>query len=242
MYVYVKEHIVSFLSLIFPTKCPVCSSIIRAGNHLCFKCWGDIDFITDPSCQKCSYPFEFDIGMDSLCGSCIENEHYFDSAISVMRYGDASKRIVHKLKYSDKAHIAKNVARLMYARIKKDLNDIDIIVPVPMHRKKIRRRLYNQSALIASHLSGISNIPSIANCLIKIRHHAPQTGLRSALRKNNVKNSFSVNKNYTSHIHNKNILLVDDVYTTGATVDECSKVLKQSYSNKVSVITLARVV
>lgn len=242
MCVYVKEHILSFLSLIFPTKCPVCYSIIRAGNHLCFKCWGEIDFITDPSCTKCSYPFEFDIGIDSLCGSCIEQEHYFDSAISVMRYGDSSKRIVHKLKYGDKAHIAKNVARLMYTRIKKELNGVDVIVPVPMHRKKIRRRLYNQSALIASHLSRISNIPSIANCLTKTRHHAPQTGLRSELRKSNVRNSFAINEGYLPSIHNKNILLVDDVYTTGATVDECSKILKQACCDKVTVIAFARVV
>ena len=237
-----REHFEKFLSIIFPTKCPICSSIIRSGSHLCFKCWGEVDFISDPACKKCSYPFEFDIGVDSLCGSCIENEHYFDSAMSVMRYGDSSKKIIHKLKYSDKAHLAKNIARLMHAKIQSKIGDIDLIIPVPMHRRKIRKRLYNQSALIASHLSKISNIASMPNCLIKTRHHVPQTGLCSHLRKDNVKNSFSVNKNHFSEIHNKNILLVDDVYTTGSTVDECSKVLKQSYCNKVKVITLARVV
>jgi ComF family protein len=180
--------------------------------------------------------------VDFLCGPCIENKHYFDSAISVMRYGDSSKKIIHKLKYSDKSHVAKNIARLMHIKMKNKIEDVDVIIPVPMHGRKMRKRLYNQSALIAGHLSKLSNIPFIANCLIKTRHHAPQTGLRRQLRKDNVKNSFSINKSYLSDIHNKNILLVDDVYTTGATVDECSKILKQSYCNKVKVITFARVV
>lgn len=228
--------------VIFPTKCPICFSIINPEGQFCFECWGNIYFISDPSCQRCDYPFEFDIGADSLCASCIEQEHYFNRAISVMKYGDASKRIIHKLKYADKIHIAKNIASLMYSKLNKEGIAADFIVPVPMHRKKIRKRLYNQSALIANHLSRISNIPILANALKKIKHHSPQTGLRRELRKSNIKNTFSINREYVSDIHNKALLLVDDVYTTGATVDECSRILKQSYCSEVNVITLTRVI
>ena len=238
----IKTSVSKIQTILFPTKCLICCSIINSESQFCFKCWGSVDFISEPSCQKCDYPFEFDIGVESLCAGCIEQDHYFDRALSVMKYGDASKKIVHKLKYADKTHIAKNIASLMHSRLQKEVVRPDLIVPVPMHRNKIRKRLYNQSALVAHHLSKISAVSFLANALIKTKHHAPQTGLRRELRRSNIKNTFSVNHKHIKDIHNKNILLVDDVYTTGSTVDECSRILKQSYCSEVSVITLTRVI
>lgn len=237
-----QKYISKLISIIFPSKCIACSSIVSAGSKICSICWGKLEFISSPSCAKCDYPFEFDIGHDALCGSCLNEAPLFDKAISVLRYTALSKVMVHRLKYSDKLHIAKHFASLLFKKIHKDVHKFDFIIPVPMHRKKMRSRFYNQAALMVTHLSGYSAIVPLHNGLLKTKHHKSQTGLSRGIRKENVKNTFGINKKYISLIKGKNILLVDDVYTTGATVNECSKVLRRSGCGSITVITLARVV
>lgn len=237
-----KNHLTKFLSIIFPSKCIACSTIVSAGSKICSVCWGQMEFISSPSCAKCDYPFEFDIGHDALCGSCLNESPLFDKAMSVLRYTELSKVMVHRLKYSDKLHIAKHFASLLFKKIHKDVHKFDFIVPVPMHRKKMRSRLYNQAALMATHLSDYSGIPPLHNGLLKTKYHESQTGLSRNVRKENVKNTFAINEKYVDLIKGKNVLLVDDVYTTGATVNECSKILRRFGCGSVTVITLARVV
>jgi ComF family protein len=238
----IKKKLHSVLGLVFPSKCLVCNDIVGVESRLCFDCWKKVEFISNPSCSKCGYPFEFDIGEPMLCGSCADEPLVFDKAMSVFRYGEISKVLVHKLKYSDKLHIAKYLATLMLNKIQAKNGSFDFIIPVPMHRKKLRRRLYNQAALIAKHISSLSGIPFLPNGLTKTLYHVPQTGLRRELRKENVRNSFGVTKKYSNVIIGKNILLIDDVYTTGATINECSKVLKSALCNNITVATVARVI
>jgi len=237
-----KKYFTKLLSIVFPSKCLVCSAIISHNSKVCVGCWGKLEFISNPSCSKCDYPFEFDIGHDALCGNCLAQDVIFDKAISILRYSEVSKIMVHKLKYADKLHIAKHFASLLFKKIHKNIENYDLIIPVPMHRKKIRVRFYNQAALIAGHLSGYSSVPVLHNGLLKTKYHEPQTGLQRSMRQSNVKNSFAINGAYAAAISGKNILLVDDVYTTGATVNECSKVLKRSLCKSVTVVTVARVI
>jgi len=237
-----KKYLTKFLSIIFPSKCIACSTIVSAGSKVCSICWSQLEFISSPSCAKCDYPFEFDIGYDALCGGCLEEGPLFDKAISVLRYTELSKIMVHRLKYSDKLHIAKHFASMLFKKIHKDAQGFDFIIPVPMHRKKMRSRLYNQAALMVTHLSDYSGVAPLHNGLLKTKYHESQTGLSRSVRKENIKNTFEINKKYADVIKGKNILLVDDVYTTGATVNECSRVLKRGLCKSVTVVTLARVV
>ncbi|MCH9753587.1 MAG: ComF family protein [Alphaproteobacteria bacterium] len=238
----INNQINKILGLLFPSKCFACGTIVGRESKLCFSCWKGVEFISSPSCSKCDYPFEFDVGEEMICGECIKEKVFFDKALSIFKYGDVSKILIHKLKYSDKLHMAKYLAMLLVKRVQSESKDFDFIVPVPMHRKKLRRRFYNQSALISKHLSRLSGIPFLPNVLEKSTHHIPQTGLRREIRKSNVKGTFRLSKKSANIIRGKNILLVDDVYTTGATVNECSKILKHALCNKVIVATVARVI
>jgi len=237
-----KKIINYIVSLVFPARCVSCGVMTSAESAVCVECWKGLHFISGPSCAKCDYPFEFDIDEGMLCGSCLKEDWYFDRVLSVLRYSDTSKTIVSKLKYSDKTHIAKQCGLLMRKKIAHKLADYDYIIPVPMHRSRLRKRFYNQSSLIASHLSSFSGIEVLHNGLVKMKSHAPQTGLTRAGRKINVRGSFSINDSYRDRIKGSSVLLVDDVYTTGATVNECSRVLKRAKAESVTVVTLARVV
>lgn len=238
----IRNKMRTLLGLVFPSKCIACHVGIGVDSRICFECWKQIEFISHPSCPKCDYPFEFEIGDSMICGNCVKNEMHFDNSKSVFRYGEVSKILVHKLKYSDKLHVAKYLATLMFKKIQSEKGKFDFIIPVPMHRKKLRSRFYNQAALIARHLSSLSSIPFLPNGLSKTLNHPPQTGLRRELRKNNVKNSFAITKKYVNLIAGKNILLIDDVYTTGSTVNECSRVLKNALCAHITVVTAARVI
>jgi ComF family protein len=218
----------------------VCDKIISGSGVLCISCWTKVDFITDPKCKLCGFPFEFNIGAELECAICVKVKPYFDSAFSLFKYNEYTQPIIYKLKYNDKIHVAKYLAQLLIRRVG-DLSSYDYIVPVPMHRKRLRKRLYNQAALLAKDITRYSVVKFVPNLLIKTRYVSPQTGLKFKNRQENVKNSFSVNEESASLVNGRSIVLIDDVYTTGATVNECSKLLKQYGCKNVKVVTVARV-
>jgi len=227
------------VSIIFPPRCPICSVIVSEDGKVCSNCWHGLKFISSPSCVKCDYPFEFEISHELLCAKCLEGEWYFDQAMSILKYNDSSKDIVHKLKFADRTNIAKQCAILISKKITKNY---DFIIPVPMHRNRLLKRFYNQSALIADHLGKIVGIEVLHNGLIKTKKHDPQTGLSKQARKTNVAGSFVINPRHATELKVAKVLLIDDVFTTGSTVNECSRVLKRAKVAEVTVCTLARVV
>jgi ComF family protein len=148
--------------------------------------------------------------------------------------------LLHGLKYQDKTHLAPYLASLLYNVGALFLTDCNLIIPVPLHKNKLLSRLYNQSALISLYLHKLSKIPFEPNILIKHKNTKTQTGLTKKQRLSNVKNSFMLNEKFTQIIKDKNIILVDDVMTTGATINACTKLLLKHGVSKVNVLTLAR--
>jgi ComF family protein len=207
---------------------------------LCASCWVNVNFISKPSCAKCNLPFEYDFGEDIICGACTTNNPLYHKAKSVLIYDDFSKPLLHGLKYQDKTHLAPYLASLMYRAASELLTDCDIIIPVPLHKKKLLSRLYNQSSLLCLYLHKLSKIPFEPNFLIKYKDTKTQTGLTKKQRLSNVENSFMLNNQFLHNIKNKNILLVDDVITTGATINACTKLLLKHGASKVNILTLAR--
>ena len=219
----------------------MCDSLIDVMPGLCGKCWGKIDFISKPSCVICNFPFEFDLGNDILCGACTSKKPLFTESRSVFRYNDNSKTLLQDFKYRDKTHLAPYLSLLMYNIAGDILKDADLLIPVPLHKKRLLSRLYNQSSLLCAHLSKLSNIAFEPNGLIKHQNTKPQTGLSKKKRLKNVKNAFKINESKLNQIAGKNIILIDDVITTGATINACTKeLLNNGKANKVSVISLAR--
>ena len=230
-----------FLSLLLPHKCMQCSKIVSKAGLLCVNCWEQIEFITKPYCSTCGVPFEFDIEQELECGTCIKRKPYFDSAFSLFKYSKQSQKILHKLKYNDKPHMSKHLALWLFNRMTSaETKSYQYIIPIPIHRKRMRQRFYNQSALLADYFSKYSGIRFLPNALIKTKYHAPQTGLSQAERLSNVKNSFSINPKIIKFIVGYSVILIDDVYTTGSTLNECSKVLKEAGCKTIKAITVAR--
>ncbi len=209
---------------------------------LCQQCWSKLEFITEPKCSTCSLPFQFDLATSNVCISCLSRPPIFDRSFALLKYNGHSKMIVHKLKYADQLHLAHFFAKLIFARIEDEIGGYHMVIPVPMHRKRLLTRRYNQAALIGSNISKLAGIPFVANALIKKRHDVQQTKLTRDERLNNVVGSFDVRTWNKNTLKDKRIILIDDVHTTGTTLNECSRILKKNRCAAVYAITLAKVI
>ncbi len=227
------------LELIFPKKCIICKSH-RINSHLCIDCWKKIDFISKPNCSVCSYSFEYEPLKEALCGACILSYPMYDKAIAAFKYNENSKELIHQFKYKDNLHILNFLADLLSMSGKDIIKQTDIITVVPMHKKKFLKRGYNQAALLAMKIAKKYNLKYLPELLIKKKNIIPQADLKKKERIENVKNVFKYNYKYLNCVEGKNILLIDDVITTGATINECCKILKDKNPNKIFVLALAK--
>ena len=235
----VSALINSALDIIFPIRCSLCENNIEA-DGLCQECWKKINWISDPRCSICGTPFDILVG--NMCVTCVQRKPHFDEAISVCEYDDFSKDIIIKFKHHDSTHLTKYIAALMYAASKNIVDDAHVIIPVPIHISKRIKRKYNQSELIAMEIARASGAAYEPRALKKHKKTLSQEDLPAKQRKTNVKGSFALDGKYEDAIKDKKIILVDDVFTTGSTVNECSKILKRGRAKKVTVITFAKVI
>lgn len=227
------------LELLFPSKCIICANY-QTDAKVCSECWGNITFINKPCCAICSAAFEFETEENSICGACIQNRPNYDRAISLMKYDDYSKKIIHKFKYQDQLHILEYLTTLMNNMGKEIIKQADIIAPVPMHKYKLLKRGYNQAALLAMRIAENSNLIYLPQLLIKNKSTIAQADLNKKQRMSNIKGSFVLNSKFSTEIKGKNILIIDDVVTTSATINECAKILKKAQPAKILVLSLAK--
>lgn len=228
------EHLYNF---ILPQRCIICKDIIDASGEFCYKCWSDLDFVSDPFCYICGSKFDYQISKNMLCGECIINSPLFNKARHLLSYDDKTRFLIHELKFSDKTYLAKIFAKLLFSRYKKEISDYDVIIPVPMHWLKRFLRMYNQSSLIALYLSRISQ-KEYCYGLIKNKWTKAQSSLTYKQRVKNLHGSIKKQKNF--EVKGKKIVLVDDVYTSGATIKECCKILKHHGAQEIFVLTVAK--
>lgn len=191
-------------------------------------------------CNACGLPFDYDIGSGALCGDCLTQRPAYAHARAAFRYDEHSSKLITRFKYSDQTGLAKIYGEWLAKAGKELLVNTDVIIPVPLHYFRFVSRRFNQSALLAQVLAKKTSIKHLPNAMTRTRHTEQQTGLSKNQRKDNVKNAFSVNKHYTKLIKNKNILLIDDVMTTGSTIEQCTKTLLKAGAMQVCVLTLAR--
>jgi ComF family protein len=197
-------------------------------------------WISDPKCSICSNPFELDIA--EICGICALKRPFFDRAVSVFHYDDCSKGMILRFKHMDSTYLCPQFACWMYRVVEKYIKEADLIIPVPIHFRKLLKRKYNQSELLAREIALLGGVSYEPRILQKSKRTPQQEGLTRKRRLLNVIGSFDVAKDYVHLLSHKKIVLVDDVYTTGATVNECARVLKKHGAEVVTVVTLAKVV
>ena len=233
----------SIINFVLPPICSVCGSFFDSGEEtgICPHCLSQIKYIEHPFCSLCGKPFYSDVVTDHLCGDCLTQKRYFSKARAVGYYNGVLRKATHLLKYKLKNYLALSLGNIMVQQVPYLLNGMAFhsIIPVPLHTTRLRERGFNQALILARSVSKTYKIPLDAYTLIRNRWTEPQVGLSERERGNNVRGAFSILKK--DKIADRNILLVDDVYTSGNTVEECSHMLIKAGANRVDVLTLARV-
>lgn len=229
--------------ILFPPVCFITGDRVESWGAISPRYWKNIAFIAHPFCDQCSVPFDFaanDAVGDIKCPSCMEKSPAFDKSRAAMRYDEYSRRIILPFKHGDQTHLVRSIA-LWMGRAGEDLIDkTDIFVPVPLHRTRLWKRRYNQSLIIAERLAKNHKKGLMRDGLKRIKATAPQGHKKKKERFDNVKDAFSITPLMAAQIHGKTICLVDDVFTTGATLNECARVLKQAGAAHVFTLCLAR--
>lgn len=235
-----KRFFQKSFEFLLPARCLVCQDILEGEPGLCGACWLSVDFISDPQCILCGVPFAINISSDLKCLSCLESPPLFKKARASLLYEGTQKELILRFKHADATHMAPVFARWM-SRVGADfLPQCQGIIPVPLHWSRLLKRRYNQAALLAQGISRHQGLPYWPTLLKRKRRTENQGQKTRAQREQNIKGAFSVNPAYPD-LTAKTICLVDDVLTSGSTVNECVRVLKKAGVKDVFVLTLARV-
>ncbi|HET8726822.1 MAG TPA: ComF family protein [Alphaproteobacteria bacterium] len=229
------------LDAVLPPRCLGCGAVVDAQGALCAECWPRLRFLGPPWCACCGLPFEFDVGEGALCGACSREKPAFDRARAALAYDDGSRPLLLAFKHGDATHSAPAYGAWL-RRVAADLvAETDLIAPVPLHRWRLLRRRYNQAALLALALAREAGRPAVPDLLVRRRATPSQAGRSRSGRARNVQGAFAVRPSRSALAEGRRVLLVDDVATTGATVEECARALKRAGAAAVFVVTLARV-
>ncbi len=230
------------IDTVLPPRCVVTGDLVDRQGMVSPGAWAELDFITEPFCELCGALFEFEVDAGSLCASCLDKRPVFETARAALKYNDTSRDMILGFKHADKMHAVKAFAPWLKRAGEEMLDRADYIIPVPLHYRRMVARRYNQSALIAKALCDDTGHKYVPDVLLRVRATAIQGHMNMKDRLRNVKGAFAVNKRYAQDIKGKNIVIIDDVYTTGATVIECTKALLKAGAAEVHVLSLARVV
>lgn len=234
-----KASLQAFLDFFLPGFCLFCQAPVTSGSAslACPQCLGEIALIPQPYCSCCGAPFRAAVGLEHLCHDCLTNPPPFTRARAVAFYDGQVLEAIHRLKYQRQLIYAKFLGQLLTASPAAPLVDTaDLLVPVPLHPRRLRRRGFNQALLLAQNFPEVSLAREI---LVRKRPTLPQVTLNPQERHSNVKGAFLVPD--PAALAGRSVLLVDDVYTTGATVKECSRTLRKAGAENVEVLTVARV-
>lgn len=224
------------VELLFPRRCPVCDKPVdKMGNYICMKCQNKIKYVKSSYCLKCGKSLKDD--MSEVCEDCSNSSHVFDRGRALYEY-DSIKEAVYRFKYENRREYADFFGKQLAEKLGDEMKvwNADAIVPVPLYKDKEKMRGYNQAALIARILGKELNIPVLENFIFRIKSTVPQKELIGKERQNNLKNAFKIGQN---DVKLKTIIVVDDVYTTGATMDEIAQCLKSAGIHRVYCVSLA---
>jgi len=223
---------------ILPPRCLACGTIVDEPDALCSRCWAAITFFAPPWCAVCGLPFPHPMGEDAICADCARDRPSWDRARAVLRYDKHSRRLVLALKHGDHTHLARALGGWMRRAGAELLDGADLVLPVPLHWTRLFARRYNQAGLLAQAIRVAGGPPVAPDWLVRRRRTPSQGRLGAAARARNVRGAFALRAGRS--IRGKRIVLIDDVLTTGATVEECARVLRRAGAAFVGVLTLAR--
>jgi ComF family protein len=240
MYGFIKEVFLQIFNYLLPPTCLNCSAVVSQNGRLCAKCFSKINFIDGSVCDVCGAPFELEEEEQTICAACLKKMPKYDKSRSAVVYDVFSKDMILNFKYKDRTEAAPYFADwlLRAGKVFFENEKIDFIVPVPLHRFRFWKRKFNQAALLSKMVAKKTGIKVNYDDLQRVKNTVPQAKLGRSQRKNNIKGAFRVRQK--AKIKDMNILIVDDIMTTGATINECAIELKKAGANKIFVLTIAK--
>ena len=222
---------------LYPTRCRVCEASLEVTSipYICANCWQDIQFLESPWCDICGTP-----NVDGCCDECATSPPRYGKLRSIALYQTTLQQAIHLFKFEKKKVFSGHLIRLINAHIPKDcvIAEYDFILPVPIHKKRLRERGFNQATLLAKGIAKAEDVPILTDALVRRRHTVAQSSLGMEARQHNIVGAFEIRK--PEVIHNKRVLIIDDVFTTGATIREAVNELWKADPAEVDVLTLAR--
>lgn len=228
------------LDLALPPLCASCRAPVE-GRGLCPACWSKLSFITRPYCERLGTPFVYDPGPGILSMEAIADPPAYNRARAAVRFDEISRALVHGLKYGDRLDLAPMMGRWISQAGRELLAEADALVPVPLHWRRLWARRFNQSAILAATVSHQTGVPVAAGALKRVKPTAQQVGLSRTERAANVQGAFRVPADGRPAVSGRRLVLIDDVLTSGATVDGCARALLRAGAANVDVLVFARV-
>ncbi|MGX5736052.1 ComF family protein [Bosea thiooxidans] len=230
------------LAIVYPPGCIACQAAVGQAPALCPSCWSSIGFIERPYCERLGTPFAVDLGPGLLSPAAIADPPVFARARAVCRFDGVARELVHRLKYGDRTELALTLGRMMAQAGRELLPDADLVVPVPLHRTRLWSRRFNQAAALAVVIARQARLSFAPAALSRVKRTRQQVGLTRPQRAENLQGAFRVPDAMRPTIDGRRILLVDDVLTTGSTVNAAARALLRAGARDVDVLTFARVV
>jgi len=235
-----RASIAPLVDLVFPPRCPLCGAAIGGQTGLCASCWSDLAIPGEPACTACGRPFGEGVPEGATCAPCLADPPRHDGIAAATLYNDASRRLVLSLKHANRIALAPMMGGLMAARLPMIGPDW-LLVPVPLHRWRLWKRGYNQAAELARAIAGITTARLAVDALERRKATPSLGGLGKLARKRALSGAIGVRQRWTSGMKGAQVVLVDDVLTSGATSNACVSVLKRAGASTVIVACFARV-
>ena len=229
------------VDLVFPPRCPLCGAGLAAQTGLCAACWGGLAVPGQPCCAACQRPLDRHTAEGSICVPCLAHPPRHDGIAAGTLYNDTSRRLILALKHGHRIALAPLLARLIAAQLPAQIGPGWLIVPVPLHHWRLWSRGFNQSALLARELAIDSGAQLLVDGLIRTKRTPPLGGLGRAARARALSGAIKLNPQRATRLHGAQVLLIDDVLTSGATSNACVSVLKRAGAQEVVVGCFARV-
>lgn len=223
---------------VLPPRCVGCGAAVDVQGHVCAACFAGLTFIAAPLCVRCGVPFPVPAPPDTECGACLAEPPAFDQARAVLVYGDGARPLVLGFKHGDRTHGAPAFGAWLVRAGAGLLDGADVLVPVPLHRRRLFTRRYNQAVLLARAVGRAAGVPVAVDALRRRRDTPSQGTLGRTARQANVAHAFAIRR--LGAVAGRRVVLIDDVMTSGATADACARVLKRAGASWIGVLTLAR--
>jgi ComF family protein len=230
------------LNVALPPLCPACRQLVADGAALCADCWSKLSFLAPPYCERLGIPFAYDPGPGILSMQAIADPPAYARARAAVRFDEVARSLVHALKYGDRLDLAPTLGRWMASAGRPLFGNADALVPVPLHWRRLWARRFNQSAALAREIARASGLGLAHGALKRVKPTAQQVGLSKPERALNVQGAFRVPPDGKAQVAGRRLILVDDVLTSGATVDACARTLLRAGAANVDVLVFARVV